>query len=205
MDSLKIWDLHKELCTDSIPTHIKSCVTSLTTDTISGGFVVGAGFGDGTVLLLDKRLPNTNQHQIIRNYKEHNNWIVNLKMQKINTNQLISGSSNSVVKFWDIRVDTSTKTINSHKGNMTAFVVHDFAPILASGSDNQFIKVFNTKGDQLSMIYYHEGFLGQRIGPITSLAFHPYKLCLSAGSSDSIISIYSGDLNFIEKMKRSKI
>ena len=44
---------------------------------------------------------------------------------------------------------------------MTALAVHKYAPLLASGSHNQFIKVFNTQGETLNMIRYHDGFLGQ--------------------------------------------
>lgn len=69
--------------------------------------------------------------------------------------------------------------------------VHNFCPIIATGSHAQFIKLLSLAGEQLGMVRYHEGFLGQRIGPISCLAFHPYKTLLAAGSSDSIVSIYS--------------
>ena len=83
-----------------------------------------------------------------------------------------------------------------------------------SGSHNQFIKVFNLSGETLSTIRYHDGFLGQvsihaggrnvvfilyfwsyfqRIGPVSCLAFHPHKMFLAAGATDSIVSIYAGD------------
>ena len=45
---------------------------------------------------------------------------------------------------------------------------------LFSGSANQSIKVLNIKGETLSHIRYHDGFIGQRIGPLSCLAFHPY-------------------------------
>ena len=89
---------------------------------------------------------------------------------------------------------TSYAASSSRKANqrscMTALAVHDYAPIIACGSNNQFIKVLNTSGETLSMIYYHDGFLGQRIGPVSSLAFHPYRPYLAAGSTDAIISVY---------------
>jgi regulator-associated protein of mTOR len=43
------------------------------------------------------------------------------------------------------------------------------------------------------MIRYHDGFLGQRIGPVSCLAFHPTQLTFAAGATDSIISVYSVD------------
>lgn len=39
---------------------------------------------------------------------------------------------------------------------------------------NQFIAVYNTNGDVISNIKYYDGFMGQRIGAISCLAFHPY-------------------------------
>lgn len=73
---------------------------------------------------------------------------------------------------------------------MTALAVHNCAPIMASGSHNQFIKVVTLAGDTLNVIRYHDGFLGQRIGPISCLAFHPSRTMLAAGATDSIVSIY---------------
>ena len=45
-----------------------------------------------------------------------------------------------------------------------------------SGYNTQQINVYNTQGDTLSTIKYYEGFIGQRIGPVSALAFHPYKV-----------------------------
>ena len=60
-------------------------------------------------------------------------------------------------------------------------VCHKTMPTLCqlfycSGSINQFIGVYNQSGDTLSTIKYHDGFIGQRIGSITSLSFHPYRV-----------------------------
>ena len=63
---------------------------------------------------------------------------------------------------------------------------------MATGSHAQFIKILTLGGDQLGgIIKYHDGFLGQRIGPVSCLAFHPVKLMLAAGATDSIVSIYA--------------
>ena len=52
-----------------------------------------------------------------------------------------------------------------------------------SASAQQFIGVFNQSGDTLSQIKYHVGFMGQRIAPVTCLAFHPYKVCITINVS----------------------
>lgn len=44
----------------------------------------------------------------------------------------------------------------------------------SSGSLNQFIAVYNGSGELISNIKYYDGFMGQRIGAISCLAFHPH-------------------------------
>jgi WD40 repeat protein len=69
----------------------------------------------------------------------------------------------------------TTQTFSTRTGDVTAFAVHPYAPIIASGSQNQKIHVQDFDGLELNQIRYHEGFLGQRIGPVSCLAFHPYE------------------------------
>lgn len=64
--------------------------------------------------------------------------------------------------------------------------------MVACGSQNQRIKLMSFQGNEISTIRYHDGFLGQRIGPVSALAFHPRSAIMAAGATDSIISIYSG-------------
>ena len=131
---------------------------------------------------------------------------------------MVSGSVQGDVVFWDLRGRAPVSVFEVHRSPMTALSVHSYAPLFASGSHNQFIKVnflclpllvtcdrisilmltlvisaqvFDFNGDVLSTIRYHDGFLGQRIGPVSSLAFHPHKPLLAAGATDSIVSIYS--------------
>ena len=87
----------------------------------------------------------------------------------------------------------SVRTIEAmaQSSTMTALAAHPNAPLLASGSHNQFIKVMTRDGEQLSVIRYHDGFLGQRIGPVSCLAFHPNQLLLAAGATDSIVAVYN--------------
>ena len=89
--------------------------------------------------------------------------------------------------------------------------IHNCAPVMATGSHKQFIKILTLSGDLLSMIRllilqtcfdlyvligncsyrYHDGFLGQRIAPVSCLAFHPHKMLLAAGATDHIVAIYA--------------
>ena len=75
----------------------------------------------------------------------------------------------------------------------------DSTPLLASGSRSQFVKTHDLRPlrdgrppRELSTIRYFDGFLGARIAPIVSLAFHPTRLLLGVGSTDTSVTLYRG-------------
>ena len=44
-------------------------------------------------------------------------------------------------------------------------------------ANQQAIKIYNIQSEEtLSHIRYHDGFMGQKIGPTSALTFHPYKV-----------------------------
>ncbi|KDO19921.1 hypothetical protein SPRG_14829 [Saprolegnia parasitica CBS 223.65] len=182
------WDLQQERCVYQAPTQTDACVTTMATDEAIGGLVV-AGCGDGTLRLYDPRA-KSDVKAILR---EHSSWIVGTHLYPTKY-ELLSGSVTGELKFWDLRHQkVSVKTLEAHRSPMTALSVHNYAPLFASGSHNQFIKVFRHDGEQMALIRYHEGFLGERIGPVSCLAFHPHRLLLAAGATDSLVALYSAD------------
>ena len=192
--SLHIYDLNTEQCIVRLRTETDACLTSLQSDTkdprLFGCCV--AGCGDGSVRLFDARMGNFSSFALAGQFNEHEAWIVNAHIQP-GTFDMLTGSVAGDVKLWDLRQPkASMQTITAHRDSpMTALVVHDYAPVFATGSHNQFIKVCNRNGDKLEMIRYHEGFMGNRIGPVSCLAFHPYRLLLGAGATDALIAVYS--------------
>ncbi|XP_052071445.1 regulatory-associated protein of mTOR-like isoform X2 [Mytilus californianus] len=184
---IRVWDSVTELKLQDIPTGADSCVTSLASDS-DGRSLVIAGCGDGTVRLFDRRLAPTECR--VMTLREHPRWVVKVHLQKGAEGKIVSASNAGDVRFWDPRFTESVRTLNLQQG-LTAVDIHKHADVLACGSFNQMIGVYNQSGDSLSTIKYHEGFLGQRIGSINCLAFHPYKVKLAAGGNDSFISVYS--------------
>ncbi|XP_061193905.1 regulatory-associated protein of mTOR-like isoform X1 [Saccostrea echinata] len=184
---IRIWDSQRETKVQDIPTGAESCVTSLASDSFGRSLLI-AGCGDGTVRLFDRRLAPSECR--VMTLREHNRWVVKVHLQKGSEGKIVSASNAGDVRFWDPRFTESVKTLNLTQG-ITALEIHKHADVLACGSPNQFIGVYNTSGDNLSTIKYHEGFLGQRIGAASCMAFHPYKVKLAAGSTDSFISVYS--------------
>ena len=55
------------------------------------------------------------------------------------------------------------------------------------------IKVYNLDGGNLSTIRYHDGFMGQRIGPISCLGFHPHRV---SEFSFFAVAIFFAEANF---------
>jgi regulator-associated protein of mTOR len=83
------------------------------------------------------------------------------------------------------------RAFQAHRAPMTAFAAHEYAPVMASGSHHQFLRIFNYDGESLAQIRHHEGYFRQRIGPVSALAWHPYKMLVSVGAIDPIVSLYS--------------
>lgn len=57
-----------------------------------------------------------------------------------------------------------------------------FCPFPSSGSMNQFTAIYNGNGELINNIKYYDGFMGQRVGAISCLAFHPHWVCIPAGT-----------------------
>lgn len=191
VDIIRIWDLEKEMYIQDIKTGSDSCVSCLAS-CASGSRTVAAGFGDGTVRLFDYRSPP--KYSAVATMAEHNDWIVNVHIPKSDPTKIVSGCVTGLVKFWEYgnASNTAFKTVQAfNKSIMSAMAVHDYAPIFACGSQTQKIKVYNLNGEEVSLIRYHDGFLGQRIGPVSCLSFHPYFLVLGAGATDGVVSLYA--------------
>ncbi|XP_053084080.1 regulatory-associated protein of mTOR isoform X8 [Pangasianodon hypophthalmus] len=185
---IRIWDTEREMKVQDIPTGADSCVTSVSCDPQRS--LVAAGLGDGSVRVYDRRMaPNECR---VMTYREHGAWVVKAHLQRETDGHIISVSVNGDVRFFDPRMPDSINVLQTVKG-LTALDIHPQANLFACGSMNQFIAVYNSSGDVISNIKYYDGFMGQRIGAISCLAFHPYWPHLAVGSNDYYMSIYSAD------------
>ncbi|XP_029706454.1 regulatory-associated protein of mTOR [Takifugu rubripes] len=128
----------------------------------------------------------------VMTYREHGAWVVKAHLQKEPEGHIISVSVNGDVRFFEPRTPDSTNVLQTVKG-LTALDIHPQANLFACGSMNQFIAVYNANGDVISNIKYYDGFMGQRIGAISCLAFHPFWPHLAVGSNDYYMSIYSAE------------
>ncbi|CAI8016839.1 Regulatory-associated protein of mTOR [Geodia barretti] len=83
---VRVWDTHKELMVQDIPTHADSSVTCLTSDSAERSLLI-AGCGDGTVRLYDRRQPSNSS--LVLTLREHQGWIVNVLMQQYGSESTI--------------------------------------------------------------------------------------------------------------------
>ena len=69
--------------------------------------------------------------------------------------------------------------------------LHDKADLIALGSVDNGIRVINSKGKLMSELVSNGGIMGQRLGNVSSLSFHPHWTYLVMGTTDGFVSAYS--------------
>ncbi|XP_036924243.1 regulatory-associated protein of mTOR [Sturnira hondurensis] len=183
---IRVWDTDREVKVQDIPTGADSCVTSLSCD--SHRSLIVAGLGDGSVRVYDRRMALGECR--VMTYREHTAWVVKTRLQKRPEGRIVSASVNGDVRFFDPRMPESVSTMQIVKG-LTALDIHPQANLIACGSMNQFTAVYSGSGELINSIKYYDGFMGQRVGAISCLAFHPYWPHLAVGSNDYCMSVYS--------------
>ena len=154
---------------------------------------------DGAVLSYDLRTPA----RLLSVIQTHQQPVVSILLQPGSTSNLVvTGSVNGEMKFCDLRNAAKPfftaevqkpGTSSGGKTVLSALVAHSYAGVIASGSSERAIKLWDLEGNNVASIRYYNSFLGQRIGAVRSLAFHPNSLLLAAGSTDSIATVYSGE------------
>lgn len=115
--------------------------------------------------------------------------------------QVVLGYRSGNISFLDCRMSGGAaqgsllRSIEGHsKGHVTTVCSHPNAPLFATATASQVVKVWSMRGEQVGVVRAHTSFLAQRIGPITCLAFSPYSLSLASGGGDSICAVYLMDL-----------
>ncbi|CAG9766150.1 unnamed protein product [Ceutorhynchus assimilis] len=145
-----------------------------------------AGCADGSVRLFDRRC--SPQDAKAKVWIEHSGTVLTVQLKD---NLVISGSSDGDVKLYDLRKNESLHTNSAvHNYGMSCMAIHRSANLYACGSSNQFISIYSLNGSSLNTIRFYEGFMGQKIGPVNCLNFHPHKVVLASGTQDSCVNVY---------------
>lgn len=185
---LRLWDAHAELLQADIDTECEAAATSLW----RGGAEAGAddgrqlvcGFGDGSVRAWDERAAAAPR---LRLQQHHAPVLAAALRPDIYT--MVTGCMNGEVCIYDMRNMAVTETVRA-PAPLAAIDVHPLCNLIACGSVNQSISIYDLKGASLNTIKFHEGFMGARIGPVSCLTFHPLRCAMGVGSKDSTVSVY---------------
>ncbi|KAK1270551.1 Regulatory-associated protein of TOR 1 [Acorus gramineus] len=191
--SILFWDLEKEQMVGSLSSSSESSISALSASQVHGG-QIAAGFMDGSVRIYDIRTPYIPVCST-RPHTQRVERVVGIGFQPgLDPSKIVSASQAGDIQFLDIRNDSKAYlTIEAHRGSLTALAIHRHAPVIASGSAKQIVKVFSLEGEQLSIIRYYPTFMAQRIGSVSCLTFHPYRVLLTAGAADACVSVYADD------------
>ena len=162
-----------------IVTSADSSVTSLHCDVsgggADGGHLLVAGFGDGTVRVFDRRMASSDAS--VLTFREHATCIVAARLREGSGGlKVVSAEAGGKVKVWSCAAPEQSRRNVEIKCPLTSAAVHEHCDVFAIASQQQFIGVLSEAGAALSTIKYHDGFMGQRIAPVTCMAFHPYKV-----------------------------
>ncbi|CAM6060131.1 unnamed protein product [Sphagnum tenellum] len=188
---IAVWNLDQEQLVSSIPLHSESGVSALAASQLHGAHFL-AGCGDGSVRVFDIR---SRRDMLVCAVKPHAERVVGLDfLPGPDHFKMISASPAGDLKFLDLRNNSRPYLeVYTNKRHLTSIAVHRHAPLIVTGSSKQSIETFSPSGAQLGMVHYRNSFLGQRIGPISALHFHPYSILLAAGATDSVVSFYAGE------------
>lgn len=191
---INMWDLNKELCISQLSglsseegyhfEHLKASKF--------GNRLYACG-NEGDIVLYDVR----SEGHIAKTKLSHD--IVGIVPEiSGNENSLIVGHRKGTISFLDCRmmgngtVFTLTNEIEAHsKGSMSAILGHERAPIFATATSSQVVKVWSNTGKQLGVVRPHTSILSQPIGAAKCLAFSPFSMKLASAGEDSICAVYS--------------
>ncbi|KAJ3102895.1 hypothetical protein HDU97_000208 [Phlyctochytrium planicorne] len=192
----RIWDVEREVCSQEIRSKISVQMTSLFAEKTVGDLIV-CGYADGQINVYDKRMSSDS---VVMQIYDHKHSILSAQTRifpaalgsgsgvngsmtngggmelSAGSTWLISGDVSGRVQMLDLRQKSVMWAVSAVTGKeMTAFTIHESAPLFACGTASEFVWMYNTDGKPLSTIRHNEGFLGPRIGHVGCMAFHPYQ------------------------------
>jgi len=200
---LRVWDLEKEMCSWEGGIASKGIwPTAICSPSWASFHTVVVGASDGSVTLIDtrtrvkeERLDVFGKHDDPIVSTAYGQWVGEGKGESI-----VSADCEGCIKIWDPRgTSTSIGTIRSevkaHDTNLTAMAAHTSGHYIASGSTAKCVKVFRAKLGRPEMITHRNSAellpgVGERMAPVTGLAFQTAPCSLAVGCSDSTVTIF---------------
>eukprot|EP00036_Acanthoecidae_sp_10tr_P014870 CAMPEP_0206296148 /NCGR_PEP_ID=MMETSP0106_2-20121207/5523_1 /ASSEMBLY_ACC=CAM_ASM_000206 /TAXON_ID=81532 /ORGANISM="Acanthoeca-like sp., Strain 10tr" /LENGTH=1396 /DNA_ID=CAMNT_0053726805 /DNA_START=135 /DNA_END=4325 /DNA_ORIENTATION=- len=199
MATVQVWDARTESRCQKLETGVKAPLTSICVLPDSDG-LVGMGFMNGHVCLSDPRLPP--DQCVVQKYEQHKSRVVNVHLQLLNRNHIMSGSEAGDILWWDPRFPgQAVRNLMAYNKDekLTSMVVHDYHSLIATATRDKYTKIFNLDGEMLD---HHRGklnFVGDPFGPSMCLAFHQFDPVLGTASREKVVTLFKADARFAGK------
>ena len=102
---------------------------------------------------------------------------------------MVSGSSDTNVKTWDLRSKKSMMTCKSHSKPITSVDISVDGRIVASGSQDTYVKIWeNSSGRCIHQLRHNH------LAAVTQIAINPKDVSLVAGHSDRFLRYWDLDI-----------
>ena len=176
-NTIKIWDLETGECLQTLQEHNQRVWL---VDLHPDNQTLLSISEDQTIKLWDIR-----SRRCLKTLKGYSNWILSLAFSP-DGQTLASSSQDQKIRLWDIKTGKCHSILQGHD-NLISSVT--FAPqhikdcLLASGSDDNTIKLWNHQGQCLKTLRGHEAW-------VYSVAFSPQGKILASGSRDNTVKVW---------------
>ena len=188
--ALHVWDLASEALADCVPLSTLAAGAGMTCLSSACGALILGGASDGRLLSFDLRSPA----RLLSSARVHTAPLRGVLLHPGGApHTLVTASSAGELVWTDLRMLMEPLAVVQAfpQGGLTTLVSHPAAHVLAAGSAGErCVKLYDTGAVPLGTIKYHVAFLGQRMAPVTSLAFSPSDPVLAAGGADGLVALY---------------
>jgi regulator-associated protein of mTOR len=189
--ALHVWDLGREACADAVPISTLAAGAGVTCLSAAAGALLLGGASDGRLLSFDLRAPA----RLLSSARLHTAALRGVLLQPGGApHALVTASSAGELVWSDLRAMMEPlAVVQAHKtGGLASLAGHACAPVVATGSAERCIRVFDVAAQPLGCVKYAAAFLAQRIAPVTCLSFSPNEPLLAAGGADGSVGVYGG-------------
>ena len=147
--------------------------------------VTGGSFG-GSIKVFDLSAHG----KVVRTYQGHHTAVTSIDHHPYG-GHVVSGSTDSTVRLWDLRRKNCRSTFKGHAGAVTCVRFSPDGSQVASGSDDGRIKIWDLNAGKLLQEFQHKG--------VRSIEYHPNDFLMCSIGKDRCIKIWDVDqMNLVE-------
>jgi hypothetical protein len=141
--------------------------------------VTGGSFG-GSMKIFDL----TAHGKVVRTYQGHHTAVTSIDHHPYG-GHVVSGSSDSTVRLWDLRRKNCRSTFKGHSGGVTCVRFSPDGSQVVSGSEDGRIKIWDLNAGKLLQEFHHKG--------VSAIEYHPNDFLMCSVGKDKCIRMWDVD------------